>query len=525
MHNGNPNLRGQFESIEYTQEQLEEYLKCRDDFFYFCENYCYIRSGTNIVKFIPYDYQKELVKDILSNKFSLAKMSRQSGKSTILSALITWFVIFEENYEVLIAAHVHKQAIEIMGRCKTIIENLPLWLQDGIVKWNELEIVLENNSKITSSATTKNAARGRSPTFILLDEFAFVDTNIANEFYNSIYPTLSAPTNTKAKLVIISTPNGMNHFYKLAVDAKSKKNNFKYNEINWNDVPGRDDAFREKTIKDVGLDRWEQEFECIFLGGEDALISPGILKRIVFDDPLETLDNGCLKVFKRPRQDNTYMMTVDPSRGKGIDSSAIVVFNVSKYPIEVVAHYRDPNISNIIFPGYINRLGKIYNDAACLVEINDSGGQVADMLFDEFEYVNLLGCIPDGRNGQKLKGYGIKGKGLKQSQVTKRVGCSNLKSLIDLNKIVINSFDIVSELSNFVRKDNSYGASTGNHDDLVMCLVIMAWITQQPFFKNYVELGMKDVFANEFDDIDNDMLPLGRMDDGVIPFDDDPLRF
>lgn len=523
MHNGNPNLRGQFENIEYEQYHIDEYLKCRDDFFYFCENYCFIKSGTDVVKFVPYEYQRQLVKDILCGKFTLGKWARQSGKSTILAALVTWFIIFEDNYEVLIAAHVHKQAIEIMGRCKMIIENLPLWLQEGVIKWNELEISFENGSKVSSTATTKNAARGRSPTFILLDEFAFVESNIADDFYTSIYPTLSAPSNTKGKLVVISTPNGMNHFYKMATDAKNKKNNFTYNEIHWYDVPGRDDAFREKTIKDVGIDRWEQEYETIFLGGEDTLISPSTLKRIVFNDPLESLDGGCLKIFHKPKPNSTYIATVDPSRGKGIDSSAIVVFDVSNYPIHVVAHYRDPNVSNIIFPGYINKIGKLYNDAAVLVEINDSGGQVADAMFDEFEYENLLGCIPDGRNGQKLRNYGTKAKGLKQSQVTKRVGCSNLKSLIDMNKMQVNSFDIVSELSNFVRKDNSYGANAGNHDDLVMCLVMMAWVTQQPFFKNYVELGMKDVFANEFDDIDSDLIPAAFYNDSLE--DEDTLEF
>lgn len=509
MYQGNERLRGAYEKHGYTAEEIKEFIKCESNFLYFCEKYCKILSldANALVPFQPYQYQKEFAEMIIDNKFSIGKLPRQSGKSTILAALITWYTMFTDMHTTLIAAHVHRTAIEIMSRVKEIIENLPTFLQKGVMKWNELVIEFENGSRVVSSATTPAAARGLSINFLLLDEFAFVEGNIADKFYTSVYPTISSGKNTK--MVIISTPNGMNHFHKLWIDAENGRSEFKHKDIHWSDVPGRDEEWKKKQVSNIGESKFFQEFEAAFVGGENTLISPHVLSSIAYFKPIDERDNESLKIFKGPDINGMYFITVDCAEGVGGDSSAFVVFDVSKYPIEVVAHYNSNTIANVLFPGIIHNLARHYNDATILVETNSVGLQCVDILFEEYEYENLLGCIPNGKMGQKLTNFSAKGKGLKISNVVKRIGCSNLKSHIELRKLLINSHDILHQLSNFVADGANYSASEGNHDDLVSCLVTFAWCLTQPFFKGYVENGIRDVFSEQIENIENDLVPAG----------------
>ncbi len=525
MYLGNPNLRGEFENIEYQEWHKEEYKKCAADFFYFCENYAYILSDSKKVLVKLRDYQKALIESIHKDMRIIAKWPRQSGKSTCLSVYIAWLTIFNDNHNSLIAAHEHKTAIEICNKVKEVIENLPLWMQEGVVKWNELFIEFENGSRVMSSATTKKTGRGFTFNFVLLDEFAFVDPEIATAFYRSISPTLSSLSD--GRMAIISTPKGMNHFYEFCMKAQESDDGFKYSEIKWDDVPGRGPEFKRKTIAEFNIEYWMQEFEAVFMGGEGTLISSHILQYMPTIDALQVADNDTIKIYKAPEKNHNYVLTVDVSRGKGIDASAFVIFDITDYAIEVVATYRDPNVNSLIFPSYINRLGRMYNDAAVLVEINDNGQQVADILFDEYEYDNLLGCIVNkGRGGQVLTTFGMKSKGLKQSESTKRVGCSNLRSMVEMDKLIINSMDIKKELSNFIKINNSFGAEKGNHDDLVMCLVIFGWMTQQKYFQEYIQKGVKEIYADRLAEIEAEMMPLGIYDDGSgDPFDDDMSFF
>lgn len=527
MHLGNPNLRGHHETVDYEQWQVDEYRKCAADFFYFAENYAYIVSNRKKKPAVLREYQKDLINFIHNDRFIIAKWPRQSGKSTCLSVYIAWLTVFNENHNTLIAAHVHKTAIEICGKVKEVIENLPLWLQEGVVKWNELLIEFENGSRVISSATTKDAGRGFSYSFVLLDEFAFVEPAVAKEFYTSIYPTLA--TLDDGRMAIISTPNGINHFHEHCEKAELKKSRFKYSEIKWSDIPGRDEKFREETISDIGLDRWMQEFEAIFMGSEGSLISPSVLNRIKTIDPISESEDRALKIYKHPEKGHNYMITVDTSRGKGIDNSAFVVFDITQYTIEVCAIYSDPNVNSVLYPSFINRVGRMYNNASVLVEINDNGQQVADILFDDYEYENLLGClVTKGRMGQQLTTFGMRSKGIKTSESTKRIGCANLRSLIETSKIEINSHPIKAELSNFIKHNNSFAAQKGMHDDLVMCLVIFGWVTQQKYFQEYIQKGVKDVYADQLAEIEYQMLPIGFVDDGsaqYVDLDDDGMIF
>ena len=524
MYLGNPNLRGEHESVEYTQFHVDEYEKCKADFFYFAENYAYIISDSKKINVKLRDYQRDLINHIHFDKKIIAKWPRQSGKSTCLSVYIAWLTVFFANHGTLVAAHEHKTAKEICEKVKEVIESLPIWLQEGVVKWNELFIELENGSRVMSSATTKKTGRGFAFNFVLLDEFAFVEPLIATNFYTSIAPTLSTLSN--GRCAIISTPNGMNHFYEFCQKAQKQQSGFYYSEIKWSDIPGRDEAFKKAMIDDMGPDRWAQEFEAVFMGSEGSLISPAVLDAIETIDPYQTAENNTIKIYKPPMPDHKYVITVDVSRGKGIDSSAFVVFDITDYAIEVVATYRDPLINTLIFPGFVARLGRMYHDAAILVEINDNGQQVADILFDEYEYGNLLGCIVNkGRGGQQLTTFGGKSKGLKQSEPTKRVGCANIRTMIELNKLILNSMDIKAELSNFVRHNNSFAAEKGNHDDLVMCLVIFGWMSQQRYFQEFIQKGVREVYEERLAEMEAEMLPLGIYDDGsgYQPYDDDPF--
>jgi hypothetical protein len=508
-YNGNPNLRQANSVIQFTREELKEYVKCKNDFHYFCEKYCKILVlGKGFQPFLLRDYQKEMSQIIIDNRFFIGVLPRQSGKSTVLGALCAWYVIFNDSYTVFIAAQDHKTSIEITSKVKDIIEYLPHWLKPGTVKWNEGGIELDNNSRVMSSATTKKTGRGFAIDFLLLDEFAFVEPNIADDFFTGIYATISS-TNT-TKMAIISTPNGMNLFYDLWQKANNNTelpNSFIPYTISWKDVPGRDETFRNETIAKIGENRWMQEFECKFLGGESTLISPDILQDITTMDPIEKHYSDALKFFKAPVKGNNYFITVDVSRGKGIDSSAFIVVDITRYPFEVVCHYSDPNIQNLLFPSVINKIAMLYNEASVLVEINDNGQQIADLLFEEWEYPNILGCVVKGRIGQLLTAFGPRSKGIKTSASTKRVGCANLKTLIETRKLKINSFDIVRELSNFILQGESYGADKGLHDDLVMCLVNFAWASQQLYFRNYVQLGLKDIYIEEIEQIES--LPFG----------------
>lgn len=521
MYNGNVLLKPANFVYSYTKEDLEEYLKCEVDFIYFCKKYCKILNlnAGALILFDPYEYQIDMAKIIIENKFFIGKLPRQSGKSTILAAIVAWYTIFKDRHTTLISAHKHVTAIEIMSKVKEIIENLPWFLQPGVRIWNQLELELENGSRVISTATSEGAARGYAINFLLLDEFAFVEGNIAEKFYTSVYPTISSGTETK--LCIISTPNGMNHFYKMWRDAEDGRSEYKHKEINWWDVPGRDEEWKKQQISNIGESKFYQEFEAQFIGGEHTLISPHILSSLAYFDPVDIKENGHLKIIRQPDKNGMYFMTVDCSEGNGGDPSAFIVFDISKYPIEVVAHYSNADIANTLFPGIIYNVARHYNDSTILIETNSVGLQCADILFEEYEYENLLGCIPNGKMGQKLTNFSIRGKGLKMSSVVKKIGCSNLKSHIEMRKIQVNSWDIITELSNFINEANTYRASEGNHDDLAMCLVSFAWALTQPFMKSFIEHGIRDVFDDNIEQIENDLIPAGFYSE---TFNDDDLQ-
>ena len=513
---GNPNLKKANVPTHFTPKQVKEFLKCSNDPIYFIRKYIKIVSlDEGIIPFDMYDFQEEMVDRFHHNRFNIAKLPRQSGKSTVVTSYLLWYVIFNDNVNVAILANKAPTAREMLGRLQLSYENLPKWMQQGIVGWNKGSVELENGSRLLASSTSASAVRGMSFNIIFLDEFAFVPNNIAEQFFASVYPTISSGKNTK--VIIISTPHGMNMYYKIWHDAERKKNEYITTDVHWSQVPGRDADWKEQTIANTSEAQFRVEFECEFLGSVDTLISASKLRLMVYEDPITT-QNG-LDVYEDPQKEHQYTITVDVARGIDGDYSAFTVFDTSTVPYKLVAKYRNNTIKPLLFPDIIHRVAKSYNHAYVLIEVNDVGAQVADILQYDLEYDNLLMAAMRGRAGQVV-GQGFSGSkvqlGVKMSSAVKKLGCSNLKGLLEDDKILIQDYDIISELTTFIQKGQSWQAEEGCHDDLAMCLVLFSWLCVQEYFKechdNDIRLKM---YEEQREAIEADMAPFGFIQDGM----------
>ena len=512
---GNPNLKKANVAQNFTKKQVAEFLKCAEDPVYFIQKYVRIVSlDEGVIPFKMYDFQEKMVSKFHDYRFNIAKLPRQSGKSTIVTSYLLWYVLFNANVNVAILANKAATAREMLQRLQLSYENLPKWLQQGILGWNKGSLELENGSKILAASTSASAVRGMSFNIIFLDEFAFVPNHIAEQFFSSVYPTVSS--GKKTKVIIISTPHGMNMFYKLWHDAELKKNEYVTTDVHWSQVPGRDDAWKEQTIANTSEAQFKVEFECEFLGSVDTLISASKLRVMPYEDPLR--QNRGLAVYEDVKEEHNYIVTVDVSRGIGGDASAFTVMDTTEIPYKLVARYKNNEIKPIIFPNIIVDVAKNYNNAYILCEVNDIGGQVADIIQFDLEYENLLMAAMRGRAGQQL-GQGFSGKktqlGVKMSTATKQVGCSNLKALIEEDKLHISDYDTIAELTTFIQKGNSFQAEDGCHDDLAMCLVMFAWMAMQDYFKEMHDNDVRArIYADQRDSIEQDMAPFGFISDG-----------
>ncbi|AGH26506.1 hypothetical protein CPPG_00190 [Cyanophage P-RSM1] len=513
---GNPNLKKANVSTNFTKKQIAEYLKCAEDPVYFIRKYIKIVSlDEGVIPFKMYDFQEDMVSKFHEHRFNIAKLPRQSGKSTIVTAYLLWYVLFNDNVNVAILANKAATAREMLGRLQLSYENLPKWLQQGILGWNKGSLELENGSKILAASTSASAVRGMSFNVIFLDEFAFVPNHIADQFFSSVYPTISSGKSTK--VIIISTPHGMNMFYKLWHDAEREQNEYIPTEVHWSQVPGRDEVWKEQTIKNTSEAQFKVEFECEFLGSVDTLISPSKLRTMAYHDPIK--ENRGLALFETAQEEHDYIVTVDVSRGVGHDYSAFTVFDTTELPYRMVARYKNNEVKPIVLPNIVVDVAKNFNNAYILCEVNDIGGQVADIIQYDLEYENLLMASMRGRAGQQL-GQGFSGKktqlGIKMSTATKQVGCSNLKALIEEDKLVIPDYDTIAELTTFIAKGQTFQAEDGCNDDLAMCLVIFSWMAMQPYFKEMHDNDVRArIYADQRDAIEQDMAPFGFVSDGM----------
>lgn len=515
---GNPLLRKAGFVHEWAQTEIEEYIKCSRDPEYFILNYVQIVNvDEGLIPFKMYDFQKNVVSTIHNNRFTIAKFPRQTGKTTTVVSYFLWVILFHENYNIAILANKGSLAREILGRLQLAYEKLPIWLQQGIKIWNHGNLELDNGSKIIAASTSASAVRGGTYNMILLDEFAFIPKNIADDFFSSVYPTISSGKSTK--VIIVSTPNGMNHFFKLWKDAIAGKNLYVPIEVHWSEVPGRDARWKEETIKNTSKEQFAQEFECEFIGSVNTLIAASKLKNIPYNDPVETLADGDMSIYYPPTEGRHYTLVVDVSHGEGLDFSAFSVIDTTEMPYRQVATYRNANIPPMAYPTIIHNAALRYNSAAVFVEVNDIGQQVADILHHDLEYDNILQVTQRGRAGQVLGGgFGV-GKaqlGIKTTKKVKSVGCLNLKNLIEDDKLIVEDFNTISELTAFVHKGNSYQAEPGYNDDLVMTLVLFAWLTTQPYFKDLTNIDTrKNVLVDRLALAETELVPFGFISDGL----------
>ena len=517
----NPLLKRAGVDVQYTQEQLDEYIKCAKDPVYFAAKYIKIVNvDQGLMPFKMWDFQKEMITTYHENRFSITKCPRQVGKTTTSVAYLLWVTLFSDDQNIAVLANKGSLARDILAKYQLAYENLPMWLQQGVLTWNKGNVELENGSKIIAASTSSSAIRGGAFNIVFLDEFAFVPNNIANEFFNSVYPVISSGKTTK--IIIVSTPNGMNLFYKLWMDAMNKRNGYKTFEIHWSMVPGRDEKWKEETIKNTSEEQFRQEFECEFLGSTNTLISGSKLAQLVYLDP--AVKHELLDIYEMPvkgdadetKLEHIYAITVDPSEGNNMDGSSFSVFDISSVPYKQVAKYNSSSISPVLFPTVIYNTARLYNNAYVMVEINNTP-QIADTLHQDLEYENLVKIETGNKKAQSIGtgfGRGIQ-LGLKMSTQVKRIGCSNLKTLIENNKLIINDFDTISQLTTFVQQHNSFKAEEGANDDLVMTLVMFAWMTTQQYFREIVNHDLRKQMQLEMLNQSDEEIPsFGIFDDG-----------
>tara|TARA_B100001094_G_scaffold252306_1_gene250309 strand:+ start:31520 stop:33172 length:1653 start_codon:yes stop_codon:yes gene_type:complete len=512
---GNPNLKKANTQIEYTEEQIIEFLKCKEDPVYFANNYMKIVSlDEGLVQFKPYDFQEKLIERFHENRFNICKMPRQTGKSTTSVAYLLHYCVFNDSVNIGILANKAATARDLLGRLQTAYENLPKWMQQGIIAWNKGSLELENGSKILAASTSASAVRGMSFNILFLDEFAFVPNHIAEDFFSSVYPTITSGKTTK--VIMVSTPRGMNHFYRYWHDAERNKNEYLPTDVHWSQVPGRDAEWKRQTIANTSEQQFKIEFECEFLGSVNTLIAATKLRNLVYEEPLQR--NAGLDIYENPVKDHNYIITVDVARGLGNDYSAFLVFDTTEFPYKVVAKYRNNEIKPMLFPNIIHDVARGYNQAFLLIEVNDIGDQVASILNYDLEYDNLLMATMRGRSGQ-IVGQGFSGKktqlGVRMTSAVKKLGCSNLKTLLEDDKLITCDYDIISELTTFAQRANSFEAEEGCNDDLAMCLVIFAWVVCQDYFKEMSDQDVrKRIYDEQKNQIEQDMAPFGFVSDG-----------
>jgi hypothetical protein len=485
---------------------------------YFVENYVKVISlDDGMVPFVLYPYQKDMFKQFQENRFNVVLACRQSGKSISACAYLLWYVLFNPEKTVAILANKGATAREMLNRITLMLENIPFFLQPGSKALNKGSLEFSNNSRIIAAATSGSSIRGMSVNLLYLDEFAFVER--AAEFYTSTYPVISAGKDTK--VIVTSTANGIgNQFHKIWEGAVQQINEFKSFRVDWWDVPGRDEKWKEQTVANTSQLQFDQEFGNTFFGTGDTLINADTLLNLRAKPPKRYMEGGLLKIYEEPIKDHDYVMTVDVSKGRGQDYSTFTLIDISVRPFAQVAVYRNNTISPLLFPNVIYKYAKPYNDAYVVVESNDQGSVVCNGLYHDLEYENM-------HVESSVKANAI---GIEINRKTKRLGCSAIKDILETKRLTINDDSTILEISTFEAKGQSYEASDGNHDDLMMNLVLFGYFVSTQYFSDMTDINLKQMmFEQKMQEIENDVVPFGFIDDGSeaiqqIENQDDPWR-
>ena len=497
---GNARVKRDGVQQSFTEIEVQEYLRCMESPAYFCKNYIkIIHIDHGLVDFEPYEYQDNMFEHFNSNRFSIVLACRQSGKSIAVCAYLLWYACFHSEKLIAILANKGSTAREMLGRISLMLENLPFFLQPGCRALNKGSIEFSHNSKLVASATSGSSIRGKSVSLLYLDEFGFVEN--AGTFYTSTYPVISS--GKQSRVIITSTANGVgNIFHRIWEGAIQKTNEYKPLRVDWWDVPGRDEKWKEETIANTSELQFEQEFGNSFIGTGTTLISSDALLSLRAENPIYT--QGGVKVYQKPIEKHNYVMTVDVAKGRNKDYSTFTIIDISVRPFLCVAIYRDNTVSPLLFPDVIYKYAKTYNDAYVIVESNDAGQVVCNALYYDLEYEHMFveSAVKAGAIGATM------------TKRVKRIGCSNLKDLIEAKKLKVVDIDMIAELSTFEVQRNSYGASDGNHDDLVMNLVLFGWFSSTDIFSEFGNIDLKNLlYAEKLKAIEDELTPVGIMGD------------
>ena len=505
-------LRNEGHEVELSPEQIGEIYKCSQDSNYFINNYCHIITldeGKQLFK--TRFYQDDMLTLMEDNTRAIFKLPRQSGKSAIVAAFLVWEVIFNDFHSCSILANKEKSAKNILKKVKILYKTLPYWLQQGIVGWSKLSIELENGSYIEASATSASGTRSDSINTLVIDECAWIPKNIWDEFYSSIYPTVSS--SKKSKIIMISTPRGMNHFYKFWHDAERGRNVFAHYDIGYMDVPAyAEDGFKERTIAELGQQKWTQEYECQFLGSSGTLISSYHLQNtLVLEDAVDIRYDDHFRIYEMPvrdeedpRKNHQYVMIADFGEGVGLDYNTVQVMDITGgIPWREVAVFEDNTVAPSEMPYILERIGKFYNEALIIGETNNLGIGILDDLNYDLEYPNLF--------------YGDNESfGIKMTKHSKRSGNMRLKQNIEDGMLTVSDGGTISQFSTYVKVRDSYQAEEDtDHDDLVTPLVLFSYfMANRDWTENWLD-QKRFMDKDKISRIEEDLLPAGYVDDGI----------
>jgi hypothetical protein len=500
---GNPSVKRDGVVTNWTNDEVKEYARCMQDPAYFARTYCkVIHLDKGLVPFDLYPYQEKMFNQFNTNRFNIVLACRQSGKSISSVAYLLWFALFNSEKVIAVMANKGATAREMLGRVTLMLENLPFFLQPGCKALNKGSIEFSNNSRIVAAATSGSSIRGMSVNLLYLDEFAFVER--AAEFYTSTYPVVSSGKDTK--VIITSTANGIgNVFHKIWEGAIQETNEFIPFRVDWWDVPGRDEEWKKATVANTSPVQFDQEFGNTFFGTGDTLINANTLLELRRHDPLEITNDG-VKVYNESIKDHNYVMLVDVAKGRGQDYSTFSVIDISAEPFKQVAVYRNNLISPLLFPNIIYKYANSYNQAMVVIESNDAGMVVCNGLYHELEYENMF--VESAIKADAL--------GILMTRKVKRIGCSSFKDLLENNKLEIVDEDTIIEISTFTARGQSYEASDGNHDDIVMNLIMFGYFAGTSAFGEMTDINIRDLmFQQRMQEIENDVLDWGFVDDGL----------
>ena len=500
---GNPNVKRDGILQAWDENLVQEYARCMKSPSYFAKKYCKIISlDKGLVNFELYPYQEKMFGAFNEHRFNIVLACRQSGKSISACAYLLWFALFHSEKTIAVLANKGATAREMLSRITLMLENVPFFLQPGCKALNKGSIEFSNNSRVLAAATSGSSIRGLSVSLLYLDEFAFVER--ASEFYTSTYPVISSGKDTK--VIVTSTANGIgNQFHKIWEGAVQEINEFKPFRVDWWDVPGRDDEWKRQTIANTSQLQFDQEFGNTFFGTGDTLISADCLLSLRAINPIKTLEGGLFRIYKEPTENHEYIMVVDVSKGRGQDYSTFNLIDISTRPFEQVAVYRNNTISPLLFPNIIYKYAKSYNNAYVVVESNDQGSVVCNGLYHDLEYENV-------HVESAVKANAI---GIEITRKTKRLGCSAIKDILETHKLKIVDDQTIMEISTFEARGQSYEASDGNHDDLMMNLVMFGYFASTQYFGDMTNINLKEMlFKQKMKEIEDDVVPFGFIDDG-----------